>query len=232
LARRNWDGALRPGSGDFLMSVDANVGYDKTNAVVSKKLAYDIDLSDPAKPNSTLVIFHENKARADALCKPTIPDINDAEFWYLINRCYHNYLRVYVPAGTSLSEASPHAIPAAWMPLGRAVPARVDTLQEGVQGVQAFGTLLVVPGGQTVSTSFHFALPASVIASSGAEKTYTLKIQKQPGTLANPITVRIHLPVSAQIITLSAGATASANDILLETKLTSDILLSVVFALP
>lgn len=236
IGKHAWDGAVHAGSGDFLMSVDANVGYNKTNAVVDKKLTYDIDLQDIARPIGSLSVFHENRASIDSPCRVAIldrPNRNVLEDYYAINRCYYNYMRIYVPAGTVLLDATPHAVPAEWMMLNKPVPAQVDVLDEKVSGLQAFGTLLVVPGAQSLSTSFQFALPVGVIAGgTGNEKTYSLKIQKQPGTLAIPITIRIHLPVSARIVAMSAGAIATANDILIESRLTTDLNISVVFSVP
>ena len=34
LSRYGWDGAVIPPPGDFLMVVDSNVGFNKTNAVI------------------------------------------------------------------------------------------------------------------------------------------------------------------------------------------------------
>jgi len=42
--------------------------------------------------------------------------------------------------------ATHNFVPANWMLIKQDVPARVDTLDEGIAGVQAFGTLQVVPG--------------------------------------------------------------------------------------
>jgi len=231
LARRGWDGTVRAGTGDFLMAVDSNVGYDKTNAVLKEKLSYDVDLSDLKNPKSSLAVFHQNQASPDAICTPTVPDAASPEYWYLTDRCYHNYLRIYVPAGTGLMNATPHFITAEWMPLGQAIPARVDTLNEKIVGLQAYGTLLVVPGGKTLSTSFQFSLAPGVVTGRESTKTYTLKIQKQPGTLAIPITVRIHLPDTAKITSLSKEANANGKDILIETTLETDLIVEVVFSL-
>jgi len=232
LARRGWDGTVRAGTGDFLMAVDSNVGYDKTNAVVKEKLSYDVDLGDLKNPKSSLAIFHQNQANPDTICStPTVPDPTSPEYWYRTGSCYHNYLRIYVPAGTGLIEATPHFIPAEWMPLGQAIPARVDMLNENIAGLQAYGTLLVVPGGKTLSTSFQFSLAPGVVTGTGSTKTYTLKIQKQPGTLAIPITVRIHLPDTAKITSLSKGANANGKDILIETTLETDLIINVAFSL-
>jgi hypothetical protein len=237
VARHAWDGAVRAVEGDFLMSVDTNLGYNKTNALVEKKLAYDLDLSDLENPTGSLVVFHQNRAVAPLPCVQWGAETPAAEKWYAINRCYYNYLRVYLPEGTRLIEAAPHAIPADWMILGQAVPARVDLLDpefEKIDGLQGFGTLVVVPGKRTLSTSFTFALPARVVLSGPAswEKTYSLKIQKQAGTRAMPLTVRLHLPAGAQVEQAPPAALVESNNLLLETNLTTDLMIRVVFSLP
>jgi hypothetical protein len=235
-ARHGWDGAVRVGSGDFLMSVDTNVGYNKTNALVERKFTYDVDLSDPAHPKGSLAVFHENHAAGGLPCLQW-GGVLEAESWYPLNRCYYAYLRVYLPEGTSLAEATPHAIPAEWMMLGEAVPARVDPLDmtvENIPGAQGFGTLLVVPFQQSLSTSFVFNLPARVIADGPGrgEKAYTLKIQKQPGTGADPLTLRVHLPAGTRVTQAPAGASLTGSDLLIETTLATDVVVKIVFALP
>ena len=238
VARRGWDGAVHSGSGDFLMSVDTNIGFNKTNSVVKEKISYDVDLSDPANPVSALTLFHENFATETASCIHFgKPQMEDANSWYPINRCYYDYFRVYLPVGARLIDANPHAIPAEWMLLGQAIPARVDTLNmdfEKIAGATGFGTLLVVPGMKSVNTSFNFALPASVISQTAGslERSYTLNIQKQAGTLATPLTIRIHLPNRAQNIQVEPPASVESNNILLETNLTMDVKIRVNFSLP
>jgi len=212
------------------MAVDTNVGYDKTNAVVQKSMIYDVDLTDLSKPVGSLDVIHTNHAAANVPCLQD--GVSDQENAYAIDRCYWNYLRVYTLQGSALLAATPHAIPAAWMILDQAVPAQVDTLDEEIAGVQGYGTLLVVPGGQTVETSFRFGLPPRVISSGPDPKqmTYSLKVQKQPGTLAIPLTVRIHLPAGAAILSAPAGSLVQSDNLLIKTDLTQDVELEVVFA--
>ena len=69
LAKRNWDGVVRPpAKGDFLMSVDTNVGFNKTNLVVDKSLAYQVDLRDLTDPLAHLEVSHSNHAQVDHIC--------------------------------------------------------------------------------------------------------------------------------------------------------------------
>jgi hypothetical protein len=235
IAERGWDNAVRPGTGDFLMVTDTNIGFNKTNAVVDISLTYDVDLGGLDSPVGTLTLTHKNNAKPNVPCiQWDISGLITGEEWYPIDRCYWSYLRVYRQTGVQLLNATPHAIPGDWMILGENVPARVDVLEEEIPGIKGFGTLLVVPGSQTLHTSFQFALPGTVLSSQQAtnEYTYHLKIQKQPGTLEDPLTIRIHLPNRAELKSMPAGAVRQNNDILLVTNLRTDVALDIVFTVP
>jgi hypothetical protein len=233
-AERGWDNAVRPGQGDFLMVTDTNIGFNKTNAVVEVSLAYDIDLNDPSAPRGTLTLTHKNNAREDVPCIHWNTGQITGEEWYPIDRCYWSYLRVYKQAGVELVDATPHAVPGEWMLLGQSIPARVDELDEELPGVQGFGTLLVVPGNGSLSTSFRFALPGMLRTSPDApgEYTYHLTVQKQPGTLADPVTIRIHLPNHASLKSTPTGAIVQDNNLLIKADLRTDVELEVIFNLP
>ena len=236
LARRGWDHAVHPDQGDFLLVTDSNIGFNKTNAVVEVSLAYDVDLTDLAAPEGTLAVTHANQARKDVPCIHWNTGEITEEASYPINRCYWNYLRVYKQPGVDLLEASPHEIPGEWMILGDTVPARVDDLEEELDGIRGFGTLLEVPGGESLSTDFRFALPEGVLvsreASGGKELVYRLTVRKQPGTLAIPLVVRIHLPNGAVLISSSRQAVQQGNHLLIEADLRTDFQLELVFRQP
>ncbi|MFH1184036.1 MAG: DUF4012 domain-containing protein, partial [Chloroflexota bacterium] len=229
LAERGWDGAVRNPGGDFLMVVDTNMGYNKTSAVVSSKLMYDIDLADTAAPRSRLSVFHRNDAAGPAgPCeqRPSVPDRTAVEAWYAIDRCYYDYLRVYLPARTQLTAATPHTVTRDEMVMLEAdVPARVDILEESIGNVQGFGTLLVVPIQGSLQTDFHYSLPASVLQAGtrAGELVYTLKIQKQAGTAAVPVAVRVHLPHGAHVESAAPGSVQQGDDLLFDLDLRTDI---------
>ena len=61
---------------------------------------------------------------------------------------------------------------------------------------------------------------------------YHLKVQKQPGTLAVPITIRIHLPAHALVIQAPAGAVVDGTDITLQTDLRFDLEIEVLYRVP
>jgi hypothetical protein len=229
-----WDGAVRPESGDFLMAVDSNIGFNKTNAVVESSLSYDVDLTKPSSPTALLTVFHKNNAPAITFCKHWNKVRAEGEKEYPITDCYWNYLRVYMKEGTKLLDSTPQFVPDNWMILKQEEQGKVDILEEEIDGVQAFGTLQVLLGGQSLPVSFQFALPADILkVEAGSDRiTYHLKVQKQPGTSAVPITIRAHLPKGAIIETTSAGAVIEGSDILYQTDLREDIEFEVVFSFP
>jgi hypothetical protein len=223
LARHRWDGAVRPKSGDFLMVVDSNIGFNKTNAVVESSLGYEVNLTDLQSPTGSLTQIHRNNASA-TICKHwykiRLPGEND----YPITDCYWNYLRVYLPGGSALLEANPQFVPANWMILKQNVPAQVDTLDEGIDGVQAFGTLQVVPGGQSLMVNLSYSLPAGILQElPGTDHyLYHLLVQKQPGTLAVPFILRVVLPANATIEKIPSGAVVQGGSIIVQTNLQTD----------
>ncbi len=159
LAERGWDGAVARKAGDYLMVVDTNVGYNKTNAVVRSHLVYDVDLQNPSAPTSNLAVFQHNGAQGPSDQCDEMPaglDQSTVEAWYTIDSCYYDYLRVYLPAGSYLRSATPHPVARTEMVmLDQDVPARVDRLDENLVGLQGFGTLLVVPMGGDLETDFQ-----------------------------------------------------------------------------
>lgn len=234
LVRNDWDNAVRPLEGDFLMTTDTNIGFNKTSALMEVSLSYSVDLSDLSAPRGALVMTHENNSNSDVPCiQWGYKEVEGVE-WYPMDRCYWTYLRVYKQAGVELVDASPHEIPAEQMLLERRVPAHIDDLEEDIHGVRGFGTLLVVPGGQSFNTGFEFALPASVISQLNGSNLYVyrLKVQKQPGTLANPLAIRVHLPNRSRVESVNMDAFNQGDSLLIETDLRTDVYLEVVFHVP
>ena len=208
--------------------------FNKTNAVIQTSLTYDVDLTDLTKPESNLTVFHQNNSDHKVPCIQWGGITLEGQGDYPIDRCYWDYMRVYTVAGTSLQEANPQAIPADWMIRRQAVPAQVDILDEEIDGVQVFGVLKVVPGGQSVATNFEFILPGHIIKTQRDSRNfvYSLRIQKQPGTLAVPAKIRLHLPNNAIIQSVPSGAIVQGRNILIETNLKEDCEIEIVFYIP
>ena len=229
LARRGWDGALNDPGGDFLTVVDANIGFDKTNAVVETALIYDVDLENLDRPVGALTITHQNHASSGVECLQWGTERPAGEENYPIDDCYWNYMRVYVPSGATLLDATPQHVPDEWMVWSDGLDAPVDQLDEELEGLQGFGTLMVVPGGSTQLNNFRYQLPEGALTGDGKQTRYRLQVKKQPGTIAIPLTIRIHLPAGAVLESASLPGLRQGSDMLIETDLSTDADLEVVF---
>jgi hypothetical protein len=233
LAGRGWDGALRPGGGDFLMVVDMNMGFNKANAVVEQSLSYEVDLSNTTAPTGSLTVVQTNHATKGVPCQQFYMRY-ERSYEKLINRCYWDYLRVYKPTDTQYLDGSPHEVPGAWMVSGKTIPAQVDVLRERITGVEGFGTLLVVPGGESLTTSLRFQLPSGVIAQGEGTRVqvYHLHIQKQAGTPPQALTVRIRLPAGAKLLSSSPVAEVEVDGLSFTIEFNGDVEIAVTYQLP
>jgi hypothetical protein len=233
LEKYRWDGAVRPGEGDFLMVIDSNIGFNKTSTVIETRLSYAVDLRNPISPTASLTVNHVNRAEGVKVCKHWSKIKAEGEQYYPISDCYWNYLRLYTPQGTKLLDAVPQDIPDNWMIIKRENPSQVDILEEDIEGVQAFGTLQVVPGGESLAMNFQYALPVDVVGSDPMTgfKVYRLKVQKQPGTVAIPLNLLIQLPKNSKIEETPPGAVVKGYNVQYQANLIEDLDLEFVYSM-
>jgi len=232
LSKRNWDGAVRaPANSDFLMAVDANVGYNKTHAVIETTLTYDLDLSEPNRPTARLAVIQSNHASGVGQCV-LLPTRTAEEREYSINECYWSYLRVYSSQGTQLISSGPHGLPAEATMDGIPLSARTDVLgNEGIPGVDVFGSLVLIPRGKSISTTFTLALPEAVLHQDASGVwTYRLTVQKQAGTQSVPLALRVRLPVGAKFISGSPSLVPVDDVYVYNTDLLRDVIMEIRFA--
>lgn len=234
-ARQGWDGAVQPGDGDFLLVADSNVGFNKTNAVVETSLEYEVDLRSLVAPVATLSVTHTNNAEEMFTCTHWGKERPPGESDYPITDCYWDYMRVYRPAGTELLDSVAQFIPANWILTYKSVPPRVDILDdEEIAGVQAFGTLKIVPGGHSRTTLMKFALPLNIfqLQPQSGQVAYRLRVQKQPGTHNIPILVRVLLPDGAVVGQIPSGAVMDGSVLTYQTRLRTDLFFELLFLPP
>jgi hypothetical protein len=212
IERRNWDGAVRiDDQGDFLMVVDTNMGYNKTNALTDVALEYDVNLADITSPSAVLMVRQTNLSQLAAPCEPfaIVRYFREParpgeirEPIYEMEECHWGYLRIYTPMETKLLRSTPLAVPEESTWLGVALPARTDDLgDEDIQNAQVFGTMVLTPTNASTEVEFEYSLPATVLTQgeNSGEWTYRLFVQKQPGTLAHPIKLTLRLPDGARL---------------------------------
>lgn len=226
LRERGWDGALAEPEGDYLMVVDTNMGFNKVNAVVEQSLHYAVDLTDPADPRATLTVHHRHPVAGwTGPCDQT--PRYDATYEEMTRRCYYDYLRVYAAPGARLVQATPHSIPASILLSGERQAGDVE-VSSAEDGKTTLATFLVVSPGEDLRTTFVYSLPGDLVEQHDGVWHYTLTVQKQPGTDANPITVTLQLPAGANVAHIAPTPSAQQSGRLeyeldLRTDLTLDV---------
>jgi len=200
IEEQGWAGVISPLTSDYLMVIDSNLGFNKVNAVVTSSLIYQIQLTEEGGASAVLTVMHKNNSGLDLPCSQTPRSgIGGADYWEMIDRCYWNYMRIYTPVGSQLLKAAPRAIDAEYLISGRDEPARVVELPPEA-GKSVWGTLMLLPHGQTLETSFHYTLPPSISEKTDGGRRYHLLLQKQAGTAGNRAQVIVHLPQGSQLV--------------------------------
>ena len=190
LRAQKWDGALEQPRGDYLMIVDANLGYNKVNARIRQSATYHVDLSaQPPRAELTLVYTHTVTTNA-----PCIPESRyDPIYEQMMNRCYWNYLRVLVPLSARLDDATRIALPASALWRKTAEPGVVTTRAEGQW--QSLEVTMILPTAQSQTRRYALTPGNDVWQWQGNVGQYTLLWQKQAGAPAYPVTVAVRLPL-------------------------------------
>jgi hypothetical protein len=196
LASAGWDGALHSGAGDFLMVVDANVGYNKASARVQQELVYEVDLRT-SPPRASLTIVYTHTSSADYGCLHEIR--YDPVYVQMMDRCCWNYVRVYVPDGSQLLDATRIPVPAEALPgaVGDSGETTCSMAREGRW--LACGALVLLPTATTQTRTWRWTLPSDVVEWRRGEGLYVLHVQKQAGTPGHRLTVQVWLPEGAVI---------------------------------
>jgi hypothetical protein len=193
------DGALRPSDGDYLMVVDASMGFNKVSSVMQQTMHYSVTLSNDNTPQAALTWVYTNTNPPQPGCVHQPPDYDlNTTYQELIQQCYWLYRRVLAPEGAELIDASRHPTGPGELNTGRLSDGVTRVSEE--DGKTVFGTFLIVPRGQRVESDLRYTLPASIIQTRNDEQLYHLIWQKQSGAAAWPVTISLMWPENLQLV--------------------------------
>ena len=201
LAGRGWDGAMPSeqveGARDFLMVLDTNMGYNKTNARVEETITYQVDLRPPS-PQAALTLVYTHTSTADYPCQQNLEYEPDYE--RLMNLCYWDYVRVYIPQDSRFLDANRIPVPDEVLLTGEGTSGKV-TVQQAEEGPwTTLGVMAVLAPSTSQTRHFFWTLPQDVVEWADDKGQYSLRVQKQPGTTGHPLTVKIRLPEGSVLV--------------------------------
>lgn len=171
MVSRNWAGKISETQGDYLWVIDSNVGGNKANYFVSRALDYQANIERDGIITSGLTITYTHKQEADV--------------WP--GGEYKNYLRVYVPQGSVLTNSEGFS-------------AEVKTTQDLNRTV--FEGYLTVKVGTTHEIKLNYQLPVN-LQLNDKHLGYSFYAQKQLGTIADSFNYQISWPNYFDLKTIS-----------------------------
>lgn len=227
VARENgWSGALEDGPGDYLMVVDSNVGFSKVNRNIAQSLSYTVDLRADGESQARLNVLYTNRSSGVPQDTCALQSSTTQGFTYLeeMNTCYWDYLRVYAPGGSTLSNSSPFPMPQGALYRRIGYNDIEDTGRSYAEsGKSVFAGFFNLEVGESRSIAFAYTLPAQVVQMEKGRLSYTLFLQKQPGTGSIPVEVTVRLPAGFCVRHSTPSATSlGADEVQFRVNLDSD----------
>ncbi|MCC6606349.1 MAG: DUF4012 domain-containing protein [Anaerolineae bacterium] len=231
----NWDGRLEdPAGQDFLLVLDTNMGFNKTNMHVARSITYDVALAaaGTAVADLTISYTHATPAADGLPCEQGISYVNAPTYEEIADRCYFNFLRVYTPPGTALQDATTHFIPGDILVSTVPWNQPAETINE-FANFTTFTNFMMVPRGDSLTTSFTYELPTRVVRAENGRNIYQLWLRQQAGTVGDPVSASVTLPPGAALVKTSASQEAQINQsgstVNFQLDLHEDTLLTVIF---
>ena len=202
LHQLNWDGRLPQNpETDFLLVVDSNMGFFKSNIVVERQLSYQVNIEHNGSVQAELTVDYQHTGEDNGqVCSQGAKYNLETAVSYqnLVNKCYWNYLRLYTPPGSQLLDASNHIVPGEAMLSGQPLSKRAQTSSE-IIGLTTFANFLLLPIAEHVTSYFTYQLPDNIIHPTANGQEYDLQIYKQAGTKSDTIRVMVQLPEGTQL---------------------------------
>ncbi len=173
------DSALAQGSGDTLMLVDSNVGFNKVDSRVNRAIEYTVHIESSGAARSTTTITYTNTSPDTGTFCVHEP-LYATTYAEMQQGCYWDYLRVVAPPASQLTLST-----------GVSEAAQVDS----EAGRSVFGGYLILPRGETQEVVFTYHQPG--VMNEGM--VYSLHLERQPGAPVIPATVRVTWPAEWQV---------------------------------
>ena len=212
LKQLGWDGSLRSSTGDFLMVVDANLGFNKVNSIIKESAMYQVRLSPDGTGHAVVELTYEHQGTGTNVhcTQKVVYDVN-ITYEKMMQECYYDYLRLIVPRGSNLTQASAHPAPGEYFLNGLTADGKATTLHEGLRDWTVFGQFFVVDYAKQLLTRLEYDLPV-VVRDAARQKRYTLLLQKQPGTDAMQVNIKLTLPAGARLVSTNLKPINSSGD--------------------
>lgn len=202
ISKQGWSGEVLESSRDYISVINTNINGYKTDGVVKESIQHSAEIQSDGSIIDTVVITRKH-----------LGGDSDFDWWNKVNS---DYMRVYVPKGSTLLEVSGQTREFTDPPLDYdALKFKRDPLVEeeessmsidettGTRTYEQFGKTVFanwayVSPKETVMVTYKYKLPFKLFqinSSSGARyDAYSLIAQKQSGSLGSKFVSRVSFP--------------------------------------
>jgi len=232
LQKRGWGGeVIQNQRGDYLSVINSNINGYKSDAMIEESIDLKTSIMDDGSVIDTVTIKRKHNGG------------NEKYDWY--NRVNADYMRVYVPQGSVLLEASgntaeEYAAPVDYTnyktdPDVQAIEStiRIDPASQTQifeeSGKTVFGNWVFVSPQEEVTVVYKYQLPFKVDFDGGAKSVdvYSAIIQKQAGSEGSRFTAALEMPAKWQSIWQTGNMSDGKN---VAQELTADLIYAEIFA--
>lgn len=193
----SWSGKLSGSTSDYLMVVDSNVGWNKVNRNIEREMEYLVALEPGGISQARLDISYTNTStpRNTEECSIQTPSLAGTTYAEKKNGCYWDYLRVYVPLGSTIQSASPFPMPEGAIYRRLGYNDIEDTLQTFIEEEKTvFSGFFNLAPEESRQVTFLYELSADVLTRQEENWSYSLVVEKQPGLLPTATNVTVSVP--------------------------------------
>jgi hypothetical protein len=198
------DGGVQYEGGDFLYWVDSNIGFNKVDAVIQRKLTYQVDLRDLDNPTTRIRMAYTHPVEKEVPCEHEATYGKEIAYTNMFERCYWDYWRVYFAPGTELLRANVQFIPGEYLLSGEDWQGELD-LQSDLSGLNMVGGLQILPTNKSRELVLDFKLSPEVLSYQADRIVYELNLIKQLGLVELPVEIEILIPEGYSFDNLPEG---------------------------
>lgn len=229
----DWDGRLEAEeNGDLLLPVDTNVGYNKVGPNIETALTYEVALAADGTAEATTTLVYTHTVQAQQRCRQGEAAerfSREQDYAGLARDCFWNYLRLYLPPGSTLLEGSEHPTPASAFAYSEGWEGGPTIHKDEPFPYTVLANFFLLPPGETVTSVYHYRLP-QVIQQDENNMVYHLSLLRQAGAKPRQATVQVTLPDGASLVSASPLPASQSGHTLTFTELVdTDFELTIVY---
>ena len=199
LVEMGLDSSVQYQSGDLLYWVDSNIGFNKVDVVILRKMIYEVDMTDLDHPKAHLTMEYEHPIPVEIPCVHEATYGKEIAYTNMFQRCYWDYWRVYTAPSTQLMKANVQFIPGDFLLSGNDWRIKLD-LESDLPGTGMVAGLQVIPTNSSSKIELYFDLSPEILTYQSGIIGYELTIHKQFGLKEIPIEFVLKIPEQYQFI--------------------------------